>query len=106
MRKFIEKRVRYYDDNDTSEMWLVGFHAPSMPVTVDAVDPVYVTTSEKTNFERAGEHSKSFDALVQDGVHEGEFGPRDEIKFKEISEIALDLEEDRIANSPPAMAGD
>jgi len=105
MRKFIEKRVRYYDDNDTSEMWLAGFHDPTQPMTVDAVDPVMVITSEKANFDRGDEHGKSFETLVQDGVQEGEFGPRDEIKFSEICNLALDLEEDRRANSPPPMAG-
>jgi len=101
-RKFIEKRIRYYDDGDTSEMWMVGWHDPTVPVTVDAIDPVFVTSSEKTNFER--ESGKMFETLVQDGVQEGEFGPREEVKFAEIIEIALDKEEERLANSPPPMA--
>lgn len=102
MRKFIEKRVRYYDDCESSEMWLVGFHDPTKEVTIDAVDPVFVASSEKANFERAG--LKQFHQLVQQGVEEGEFGKRDELKFEEIIEVALDKEDERRAYSPPPMA--
>jgi len=105
MRKFIEKRIRYYDDGDCSETWLAGFHDPTQPVTVDAIDPVSVTTSEKTHFfERDSEHGKSFVMLIHDGVTEHQFTPRDVRRFEEITEIALDKEEDRRANSPPPMA--
>ena len=97
MRKFIEKRVRYYDDGDCSEMWLAGFHDPTEPVTVDAVDPVFIATREKTNFDRMHEmESKTFAALMVDGANEGQFSPRDIRKFAEVTETALDKEEDRL----------
>jgi len=90
-RKFLEKRIRFYDDGDRAVHWIAGWHDPKEKMTIDAKNPVFISSQEQTSFVRT--RVLEFSGCYEVGREAGLFTEYDKEKFEEVEAAAYDQEE-------------